>query len=165
MAGAVTGFFRNFYQERMPRLTIAEPDRADCLFRTARANDGTLHKVEGALDSIMAGLCCGEVCTIGWEVLRHQADCFFSCPDYVAADGMRVLGNPLPGDPAIVSGESGAVTAGLVYHLLQDEGLGVMKEAVGLNRSSVVLCISTEGDTDWENYRHVVWDGWYRSPM
>ena len=60
---------------------------------------------------------------------------------------------------------SGAVTAGLVYHLLQDEGLGVMKEAVGLNRSSVVLCISTEGDTDWENYRHVVWDGWYRSPM
>ena len=165
MAGAVTGFFRNFYQERMPRLTIAEPDRADCLFRPARANDGTLHKVEGALDSIMAGLCCGEVCTIGWEVLRHQADCFFSCPDYVAADGMRVLGNPLPGDPAIVSGESGAVTAGLVYHLLQDEGLGFMKEAVGLNRSSVVLCISTEGDTDWENYRHVVWDGWYRSPM
>ena len=164
MAGAVAGFFCSSYQERMPRLTIVEPDRADCLFRTARANDGTLHKVGGALDSIMACLCCGEVYTIGWEVLRHQTDCFFSCPDYVAADGMRGLGNPLPESLAIVSDESGAAPAGLVYHLLQNEGLEAMKEAVGPDRSSVVLCISTERDTDWMNCRHLVWDSYYVCP-
>ena len=165
MAGAVTGFFHNFYKEDMPQLIIAEPSKANCLFRTASANDGVLHKVDGALDSIMAGLCCGEVCTIGWEVLRHHADCFFSCPDCIAADGMRILGAPLPEDPAIVSGESGAVTAGLVYHLLQNKRLEAAKDAVGLDNHSVILCFSTEGATDRKNYRHVVWDGWYGSPM
>ena len=162
MAGAMTGFFTNFYRERMPKIIIVEPNRADCLFQTALANDGGLHKAEGKLDSIMAGLCCGEVCTAGWEVLKHHADYFFSCPDYVAADGMRVLGNPLPGDETIISGESGAVTCGLIYNLLQDKRLNDLRDQIGLNRSSVVLCISTEGDTDRENYRHVVWDGWYR---
>lgn len=164
MAGAVTGFFHHFYGEKMPKLIIVEPNKADCLFRTATANDGFLHKVDGQLDSIMAGLCCGEVCSVGWEVLRHHADYFFSCPDYVAADGMRVLGNPLPGDPPIVSGESGAVTTGLVYHLLHNRRFQEMKQAVGLNENSVVFCISTEGDTDQEHYRHIVWDGWYPAP-
>ena len=111
MAGAVTGFFSSFYGAQRPKIVITEPNRAACLFKTAGAGDGALHKVEGDLDSIMAGLCCGEVCTVGWEVLKHHAGYFFSCPDYVAADGMRVLGNPLPGDEKIVSGESGAVTS------------------------------------------------------
>ena len=164
MAGAVTGFFSNYYGDSMPKLSIVEPDRADCLFRTAKAADGTLHKVEGDLDSIMAGLCCGEVCTVGWEVLRHHGDYFFSCPDYIAADGMRVLGNPLGGDENIISGESGAVTSGLVYRLMTDKRLEEWKKAVGLDRDSVVLCISTEGDTDRENYRRVVWEGWYCDP-
>ena len=148
----------------MPKLIIAEPDKADCLYKTATANDGRLHIVEGDLNSIMAGLCCGEVCTVGWKVLEHHADYFFSCPDYVAADGMRVLGNPLPGDVAVISGESGAVTSGLVYNLLTDESLKEFCDTIGLDEHSVVLCISTEGDTDRENYRHVVWDGWYKNP-
>ena len=138
MAGAMTGFFSNYFGENMPKLIIVEPDKADCLYHTAKANDGKLHVVEGNLNSIMAGLCCGEVCTVGWKVLRHHADYFFSCPDYVAADGMRVLGNPLPDDAAVISGESGAVTSGLVYNLMTD--------------------------TDRENYRHVVWEGWYKNP-
>ena len=164
MAGAVTGFFSNYYGEKGPKIVIAEPDKADCLFRTASADDGTLHKVEGDLDSIMAGLCCGEVCTVGWEVLKHHADYFFSCSDYVAADGMRVLGDPLEGDETIISGESGAVTSGLVYNLMKDPELEDLRKTIGLEEDSIVLCISTEGDTDQENYRHIVWDGWYRNP-
>ncbi len=164
MAGAVTGFFSNFYGERMPKIVIVEPNQAACLFKTAGAGDGALHKVEGDLDSIMAGLCCGEVCTVGWEILKHHAGYFFSCPDYVAADGMRVLGNPLTGDEKVVSGESGAVTSGLVYNLMTDPELCSFRDTLGLDETSVVLCFSTEGDTDKENYRHIVWDGWYRKP-
>ncbi len=159
MAGAVTGFLRSFYRERMPKLIYAEPNQADCLYRTARADDGRLHKVEGDLNSIMAGLCCGEVCTVGWEVIRHNGDAFFSCPDSVAADGMRVLGNPLSGDAQVISGESGAVTTGLVYRLMRDASLEEFREKLGLDSQSVVLCISTEGDTDGENYRRIVWEG------
>ncbi len=161
MAGAVTGFLRSFYKERMPKLIYAEPEQADCLYRTAQADDGVLHKVEGDLDSIMAGLCCGEVCTVGWEVIHHNGDAFFSCPDHIAADGMRVLGNPLPGDEKVISGESGAVTTGLLYHLMRDTDLAEERKRLGLDETSVVLCISTEGDTDQENYRRIVWDGAY----
>jgi len=164
MAGGVTGFFSNYYEGRMPKMIIAETTEADCLFRTAKADDGTLHSVGGDLDSIMAGLCCGEACTIGWEILKHHADYFFSCPDYITADGMRVLGNPLERETKVVSGESGAVTTGLVYNLMTDDSLQAFREEIGLDENSVVLCISTEGDTDRESYRHIVWDGWYRNP-
>lgn len=159
MAGAVTGFICNYYGDKRPKIIIVEPDRADCNYKTAAADDGELHKVTGDMDSMMAGLCCGEVCTVAWEILRHRANYFFSCPDYVSADGMRVLGNPVGNDARVVSGESGAVTAGLLYNLLTDDALGDMKNKLGLDSQSAVLCFSTEGDTDRENYRRVVWDG------
>lgn len=143
----------------MPRLSIVEPKAAGCLYKTAAANDGKLHAVTGNLASMMAGLCCGEVCTLGWDVIKHHASHFFSVDDSVAAFGMRLLGNPAKGDPAIISGESGAVTMGLVYRLMVDPELTGMKHALGLTAQSIVLCISTEGDTDQENYRKVVWDG------
>lgn len=44
---------------------------------------------------------------------------FVSCSDWVAARGMRVLANPLHGDPKVISGESGAVTAGLLSSILK----------------------------------------------
>lgn len=155
MAGALTGFFHDIYQTELPVITYVEPNQADCLFKTAEANDGKLHAVEGDLDSIMAGLCCGEVCTVGWEQIRQHGSHFVSCPDFIAADGMRVLGNPLPGDTPIISGESGAVTTGLVYNLLTKPEFITYKEQIGLSDNSVILCISTEGDTDKENYRRV----------
>ena len=161
MAGAVTAFFYNDYKEKMHAIVIVEPNKADCLFRTARANDGKLHMAEGDMDSIMAGLCCGEVCTIGWEILKHHADYFFSCSDYVAADGMRVLGNPIGEDKRVISGESGASAFGLVYHLMTDPEKEEFRRKIGLGADSRVLCFNTEGDTDRVNYRHVVWDGWY----
>ncbi|KAF1678954.1 diaminopropionate ammonia-lyase [Veillonella sp. R32] len=161
MAGALTGFFHDIYQTELPVITYVEPNQADCLFKTAEANDGKLHAVEGDLDSIMAGLCCGEVCTVGWEQIRQHGSHFVSCPDFIAADGMRVLGNPLPGDTPIISGESGAVTTGLVYNLLTKPEFITYKEQIGLSDNSVILCISTEGDTDKENYRRVVWEGAY----
>ena len=76
---------------------------------------------------------------------------------------MRVLGNPAGDDERIISGESGASTSGLVAELMMNESLGELRDAIGLGRDSRVLCISTEGDTDRENYRRIVWDGSYPS--
>ena len=135
---------------------IVEPDRADCLFRTASANDGTIHFVTGDLDSMMAGLCCGEPCTIAWDILRTCATAFVSCGDGYAARGMQLLGRPLEGDETVISGESGAVTAGVVQGIMAEERLRPLREQLGLDESSCVLVISTEGDTDRENYRKVL---------
>lgn len=158
MAGALTAYFCSRYGFG-PRIVIVEPDKADCGYRTALANDGRLHRVEGALDTIMAGLACGEPCTIGWELLHYGADAFLSMEDAVAATGMRVLGAPLAGDPRIISGESGAAGFGALYEILAHRpGL---REALGLDGRSTVLCFSTEGATDRENYRRIVWNGSY----
>jgi diaminopropionate ammonia-lyase len=161
MAGAMAGFFAGLYGENRPKIIVVEPDRADCLFRTAKADDGTLHNVTGDMNTIMAGLACGEPCSIGWKVLDSVADGFLSVPERVAADGMRILAAPCRGDSPIVSGESGAAAFGAAANILLDEELADMKAQLGLDEHSRLLFISTEGDTDRENYRNVVWRGKY----
>ena len=161
MAGAMTGFLAAYYGENRPFITVVEPKLADCLFRTAKADDGTLHNVTGDMNTIMAGLACGEPCSLGWDVLKNHADAFLSVPESAAADGMRILAAPARGDTPIVSGESGAAAFGAAANILLDEQLKDIKQALGLNENSRLLFISTEGDTDRENYRNVVWRGKY----
>ena len=161
MAGAMAGFFASCYGAERPFIAVVEPNKADCVFRTAKANDGTIHCVKGDMNTIMAGLACGEPCTIAWDVLRGCADAFISCPDYAAADGMRILAAPVPGDPAIVSGESGASAFGCIADILRDEKLEDLRRQLRLDENSRLLFISTEGDTDRENYRRIVWGGAY----
>ena len=153
-AGAMLGSFAARWGKDCPVTCIVEPDRADCLYRSAKA--GTITPVTGDLDSMMAGLCCGEPCTVSWPILQRGAAAFVSCGDEYAARGMRLLGRPEPGDPAIISGESGAVGVGVLAAILCEEGLEDLRWTLGLNENSQVLCISTEGDTDRENYRRVL---------
>jgi len=161
LASAVTGFFSSIYPDDKPVITIVEPDKAACLYKTAKADDGKLHPVTGEMNTIMAGLACGEPVTIGWGVLHANCENFLSVPDATAAHGMRVLGNPLKGDERIISGESGAATAGVVSQIMKLEELKEMKEKLRLDENSVVLCFSTEGDTYFDHYRDVVWNGLY----
>ena len=88
---------------------------------------------------------------MAWEILRDCAVGGFACDDGVTERGMRLLATA-----GVVSGESGAVTAGLVDALASDEVLRPMREVLRLEPDSVVLVISTEGDTDPEHYRSVV---------
>ena len=80
-------------------------------------------------------------------------------PDKAAALGMRVLGNPVGCDAAVVSGESGAAGLGLVVAALKERELAQLRASLKLNAKSVVLCISTEGATDVANYRRIMWEG------
>lgn len=158
-AGAMQGFFASVYGENRPITTIVEPNKADCIYRTAEKNDGKLHFVTGDMDTIMAGLACGEPCSIGYEVLKSYSDNFISCPDYISAKGMRILGNPVDDDKKIISGESGAVSIGLVAEIMKNKDLQWLKEKLKLDEKSRILCFSTEGDTDKESYRDIVWNG------
>jgi len=70
---------------------------------------------------------------------------------------MRILGNPLQGDDRVISGESGAVTLGLLTTVLAHASCRKIADALQLNESSKVLLLSTEGDTDPLMYRKIVW--------
>jgi len=158
MAGALTAYLRNLYGENV-KVVIVEPDKADCFYQTAKADDGTIHTVGGALDTIMAGLACGEPCTIAWDLIKYGADAFISMEDIVAANGMRILASPAGSDDKVTSGESGASGFGAVAEILANQPQ--IKEELGLDQNSVVLCFSTEGATDTENYKNIVWYGKY----
>lgn len=160
MAGAITAFFADVCGcgDDHPVVIIVEPDQADCIFRSAAANDGKVHLVSGEMNTMMAGLACGEPCTIAWEILHDYADFFVSMPDCVAVHGMRVLARPAGGDPKVVSGESGAAGLGFLMEVLRNPELKGVKEMMGFTKDSRILCVSTEGDTDQENYRRVVFE-------
>lgn len=159
LAGAMVGYFANKYADTPPTMVVVEADQADCLYRSALADDGLPHKVDGDMQTIMAGLACGEPNITSWEILKNHVKIFVSCPDWVAARGMRVLGMPVRGDDVIISGESGAVTTGLLAYIMMDDGLRQLRKDIGLDERSRVLMFSTEGNTDPHNYRHILWDG------
>lgn len=137
---------------------IVESDQADPFFQSVQRNDGKAVSVEGDLATIMAGLACGKASSIAWDMLKETVDFFASCPDEVSARGMRVLGNPLAGDSAIIAGESGAVPAGFLYEVMQNPHYVDLKTSLSLGKHARVLVVNTEGDTDPENYRHIVWN-------
>lgn len=159
MAAAVTGFYASRFGADRPAHVVVEPATADCLYQSARAGDGEPHDVGGDLQTIMAGLACGEPSPIAWSVLWDCVDAFVASPDYVAAKGMRMYGVPLAGDPFIVSGESGAVTLGALTFVADNPEFADLKEYIGLGPDSQVLLINSEGNTDPDYFRRVVWEG------
>ena len=161
LAGAVVGYFAHKYKENPPVMVVGEASAADCLYRSAVQADGNLVNVTGDLQTIMAGLACGEGNTIGWDILKNHVTVFASCPDWMSAKATRIYANPLENDPHIISGESGSVPLGLAYTALHDEDAKDLKEALKLDENSNILVISTEGDTDPVRYREIVWDGLY----
>jgi diaminopropionate ammonia-lyase len=134
-----------------PAFVVVEPRDADCLFRSAAAGEPVA--VDGALDTIMAGLACGEVSLLAWEILRPGADAFLTIPDASAEEAMRILADAPFGDRPIVAGES--AVAGLAG-LIEAKAQPGMPARLGLDADSVVLVFGTEGATDPEMYRHIV---------
>lgn len=161
-AGAIQGYLSHLYEEERPITIICEPHGANCIYKSMEANDGNPHNVTGDLKTIMAGLACGEPNTISWKILRDNSDFSVSCEDSISARGMRVLSSPLGEDKRVISGESGSVGLGLVTELLDNkEKYKEFLNELKLDENSKVLCISTEGDTDLQGYKNIVWDGMY----
>ena len=162
-AGSAQGLVANFYVKECPTTFVVEPSAADCHYKSVLKGDGTPVHISGDMDTIMAGLACGEPNLISWDILKNNSSYFISMEDHIAARGMRVLGAPLRGDPRVISGESGASTMGFLTELLTNDNLEELRKQAGIDRDSRILLFSTEGDTDPGNYRRIVWDGEYSS--
>lgn len=161
-AAATTGFFTNMYKdEGKPIITVVEPDTVACIYESAIANERVL--VGGEHETIMAGLACGEPNTFGLKVLLDNCENFIKVSDEFAAYGMRVLGNPYKDDKKVISGESGAAPFGSIIKILTDDKYKDERKKLDINSDSNLIFVSTEGDTDAQNYLDIVWDGKYES--
>jgi diaminopropionate ammonia-lyase len=159
-AAGIAAYFKNYYREQSPKIIVVEPEAADTYYRSFSKGTGEMVPVTGHMNSIMAGLNCGEPNVRAFRILNQYAHASFSCTDPLAALGMRVLGNPLGTDEKIISGESGAIPLGLLFYLQKYADSEAVK-ALQLDEKSRVLIINTEGDTDGEHYLNVVWKGLY----
>lgn len=159
LAAAVIGNYHALLGDKAPVCLVVEPQVAACLYESMKIADNQPHNFPGKLDTIMAGLACGDPSPMAWKVLAESADAFVSAPDYIAAEGMRMYAAPLKDDPSVVSGESGAVTLATLKHIALDPQLRELKEKLNLNDKAIILLISSEGDTDPLNYQRVVWEG------
>ena len=159
LAGAVVGYFTNLFPNDPPKFIVMEAMAADCLYQGALAGDGSPRAVTGDLRTIMAGLACGEPNTISWDILKNHVSVFTAAPDWAAAKGMRMLSAPLKGDPQVVSGESGAAPFGVLASIMTMDEYRELRDCLNLNKDSRVLMFSTEGDTDPERYKNIVWEG------
>jgi diaminopropionate ammonia-lyase len=151
LAAAISAAFWLAWGPRRPRFIAVEPARADCLLQSLAA--GRPVAVHGGLETVMAGLACGEVSELAWEVLAKGADAAVALGDEWAVEAVRALANPRAGDPAIVAGETGG--AGLAA-LLALRDRSDLRAQLGLDAGSRVLLLGSEGDTDPEIYRKIV---------
>ena len=143
-AASILGAFAR--DKILPVTTVVEPVSAACAYESAK--NGVPSPVYGG-NTIMAGLNCGEVSLEAWPILKAFSRCFAKCSDEVAKRGMRELAKE-----HIVSGESGCAGFAAFSYIAQH--IPQMREALGIDENSVVLCINTEGDTDPENYLKII---------
>jgi diaminopropionate ammonia-lyase len=144
-AGVLSWLWELMGSER-PVFVVVEPDQAACLFLSAEKGEPTTFP--GDLDTIMAGLACGEPSMLAWRILGPGTDAFMTVTDAAVAAMMRRLA-----EACIVSGESGATAITGFDHAARDPA---MREALCLGPHARVVCLSTEGATDPEIYARIV---------
>ncbi|MHC0551907.1 pyridoxal-phosphate dependent enzyme [Salinicoccus sp. CNSTN-B1] len=155
-AAAMTAAVLSKMDGNRPRIIVVEAGAADCFHQSMKDTSGKPQQVTGSLNTVMAGLACGAPSTQGFEMLKASADAFIRCPDGTSERGMRLYGRPTGSDEPVVSGASGAVTLGALHALMTEDGYSQARQALGLDGSSNILLINTEGDTDPDHYRQVM---------
>lgn len=153
MAGGIEDYFTGRNRENPPFVSIVEPKEAACIYDSILINDGAAHSVAGNPKTIMAGLNCGTPCKTVWQILRDESSYYCACDDEITVKGMRRYAHPIGEDTSITSGESGAVTYGLLLTILESEKL---RDLFRIDNDSVILLVNTEGDTDPEGYERII---------
>jgi len=148
LAASVCAYFWELWGERRPRFIVVEPEQANCLQQSAASGEPVA--VEGDLETLMAGLSCGEVSLLAWDILEPGADDFMTLGESAVAPCMRLLA---ANDPSIEAGESAVAGLGAAIVASQDQDMAAQLE---LDQSSLIFVIGTEGATDPELYHQLV---------
>ncbi|MCL1124274.1 diaminopropionate ammonia-lyase [Shewanella surugensis] len=151
LAATLTGYFWDLWGNDRPRVVIVEPEQANCLQLSAKAGKPVV--VGGELTTLMAGLACGEVSALAWDILKNGADDFVTLSEGAIAPLMCLLAKGVGGAPKIEAGESGVVGLAAVMIACQ---VTELIPKLQLNKESRILVIGTEGATDPILYQTLV---------
>jgi diaminopropionate ammonia-lyase len=155
LAAVVAGYCLDQFGEDRPSVVVVEPSRANCLQVSAARNQRTA--IEPGEGTVMAMLECYEPSLVAWEILEKSADFYLDVSDEQAIAALKQLARPVPGDPPLRIGESGA--AGLAG-LLAAATDAPIRGRLELDDRSNVLLFGTEGPTDPDLYTKLLnWDG------
>ena len=72
LAAGIASYLWELYGAQRPTVIVVEPEQADCLYQSAIA--GKAAKATGSVDSVMAGLACGETSPLAWKFLPESVD-------------------------------------------------------------------------------------------
>ena len=151
IAAAAAAHFAAVLGERRPVFVVVEPARAACLYESAKAGHSV--RIEHGEPTVMAMLECYEPSLVAWRILARAADAFMIVDEADAVSVMNRLARPVGRDPKVVAGESGGVgLAGLIAAVGDPDA----RAALGLDGSSRVFVINTEGATDPGKYEALV---------
>jgi diaminopropionate ammonia-lyase len=151
LAGAVCGYLWSELGEARPRFSIIEPVQADCLYQSGQ--QGKQVDVNIKEESLMAGLSCGEVSTVAWEIIQRGTNDFLSMHDELVGPTMRLLAKGDNGAQPIVAGESAIPGLAIAIAGCKQE---VLKSSLALDEDSVIVLLGTEGATDQDIYLELV---------
>jgi diaminopropionate ammonia-lyase len=143
LAAAAASWIAFRYAAARPTLVVCEPVNAACLMASAAAGRPT--RIEGTLETAMAGLRCGEISEAAWPAIRDGIDGFVTVTDTETFDAMHALLHPAGSDTSIVAGPSGACGVAALTTLRRDPTLAAFCETVGIRPGACVLAVVTEG--------------------
>lgn len=151
VAASLLAAFWQMMGERCPRFIVVEPSRAACVLESARR--GAPSHVTIRQETVMAGLSCGEISLIAWEILSRGASDVLSIGEHGVGEAMRLLASGQAGGGRIVAGES--AVAGLVA-LIAATRHAEWRRKLGISQDSRILLIGCEGATDPVIYAQIV---------
>lgn len=149
LAAAVVQHYRDADSFSSPKIAGVEPTTAACMLASMQAN--RIVSLTTPPSTIMAGLNCDTPSLIAWPIVSKGVDLFISIEDEWACQGMRRFASL-----GLVSGETGAAGIGGLLALLLNPALNAERASLGINSSTRILVICTEGATDPVAYEQIV---------
>lgn len=135
-------------EENLCNLISVESVMSPCFAVSIEAEKPTLFDITE--ETLMAGLSCGEVSILAWEILQPTLSHCMMISDKAVAPLMRWFHQH---NPSIEAGECS--TSGLAG-LLQAHRDPAKWQQLGFDENSVVLLIGTEGATDPDLYQRII---------
>jgi diaminopropionate ammonia-lyase len=149
-AGVVAPMWEDM-NDKLGQIISVESHFSQCFLDSISNGKPTLVDIKE--ETLMAGLSCGEVSEIAWEILKPTLSHCMSIADDGIAKIMQLFANGDFGETSVEAGECSA--SGLAALLIAKNNPSIWRQ-LELNKDSTVLLIGTEGATDPILYRQLI---------